>query len=488
MIRAVRMYDAASNPFHDAIGRNMASSIVDELFDRLIHAFPADHSYGHSDFAAEPMPAPVAQFLDQLLQRRLDLEMRNMRDATSAWVDAGHPEVHDAARAFRTAIQPHVRIPRSEWGSVLRRAVQRVTAYLIHPTQTMTNFVFGDQDGDRSADSIRERVRFFSAYPYLREAVDALIERESASSLPRSRFQAALRRVDEQMTTDYDADDWMRLIDPLFRLMELTSQRGVPVSFLQTFFQSKNASDIVQRLQAASLERGTTVLDRPGLRRLIAARAVPSGDAAPDSPPTPPSPANSADQQAPSHRNTSASSSSEPADASSDASSKAAEGPTPLWKQFQDAGGLSTDHQPPSQAPKPVNEVADGAPLWQRFRPASASSDAASSDDASSNAQPSNAQRSDAQQAEGGRDLLPLERAVMGERGPANRDLFVRELFNGSAEDYRQTLQRLREAPNWTRASQIIAQDVFRTHRVNIYSEPAVLFTNAVEDRFRQRS
>jgi hypothetical protein len=135
-----------------------------------------------------------------------------------------------------------------------------------------------------------------------------------------------------------------------------------------------------------------------------------------------------------------------------------------------------------------VNEVADGAPLWQRFRPASASSDAASSDDASSNAQPSNAQRSDAQQAEGGRDLLPLERAVMGERGPANRDLFVRELFNGSAEDYRQTLQRLREAPNWTRASQIIAQDVFRTHRVNIYSEPAVLFTNAVEDRFRQRS
>jgi hypothetical protein len=76
----------------------------------------------------------------------------------------------------------------------------------------------------------------------------------------------------------------------------------------------------------------------------------------------------------------------------------------------------------------------------------------------------------------------------MADRGPSNRALFIRELFGGSQSDYRQTLERLHEAPNWTRASQIIAQDVFRTHQVNIYSKPAVLFTNAVEDRFRQRS
>lgn len=450
----------------------MASSIVDELFDRLIRAFPADRSYDHSDFSTEPMPAPVAHFLDQLLQRRLNLEMRNMRDATSAWINADHPEVRDAARAFRNAIQPHVRIPQSEWESVLRRAVQRVTAYLIHPTQTMTSFVFGSQDGERPAASVRERARFFSTYPYLREAVDTLVEREGPS-IQRSQFQATLRRVDEQMTADYDADDWMRLVDPLFRLMELTQHAGVPVSFLQTFFQSKGAADIVQRLQSASLEHGTMVLDRSDLRKLIAGTAAPSGDAAPDSASTPPSPSRSAtvEQRQPSNRNASVSSSSESANSSS-----ASEGPTPLWKQFQDAGGLSADN-PPSQTPKPVNDVADDAPLWQRFRPASTSSESAPSP-SSSNAQPSNA----------GPDLAPLERAVMGERGPTNRELFVRELFDGSTEDYRQTLKRLRQAPNWTRASQIIAQDVFRTHRVNIYSEPAVLFTNAVEDRFRQRS
>lgn len=457
----------------------MASSIVDELFDRLIHHFPADQSYRPSDFSTAPMPAPIAHFLEQLLQRRLDLEMRNMRDATSAWIDADHPAVLDAARSFRDALQPHLRIPQSEWESVLRRAVQRITAYLIHPTQTMTSFAFGDQADERPVASVRERIRFFAAYPYLRDAADAYIEREEVSALRRTQFESMLQRVDEQTTADFDADDWMDLMDPLFRLMELTRQPGVPVSFLQTFFQSKKAAGIVRRLQTASLEQGTTVLDRSDVRRLILGRTSSSdsasdsasGDTTPEpaaiSEPSPSRPAHTEASSAPDQPASSPSTSEPPAPSN---------GPTPLWQQFRSAGGLSADASPP---PSSVDDVTEDAPLWQRFRPASSSTEQPAP--SPSEATPSSTENT-------GQPLSPLERAVLGGRGPSNRDLFVRELFNGSREDYRQTLQRLREAPNWTRASQIIAQDVFRTHQVNIYSEPAVLFTNAVEDRFRQRS
>jgi hypothetical protein len=47
-------------------------------------------------------------------------------------------------------------------------------------------------------------------------------------------------------------------------------------------------------------------------------------------------------------------------------------------------------------------------------------------------------------------------------------------------------LRRLAEADNWNEASQIIASDIFRKHKVNIYSDAAVHFTNAVESRFRE--
>lgn len=439
----------------------MASSIVDELFDRLIRAFPPDRSYGQGAISRDPMPPPVARFLKQLLRRRLDLEMRNIRDASSPWIDYEHPEVQRAARAFRTVIESHLRIPKSEWQGMLRRAVQRTTAYLIHPTQTMTNFVFGDREGELPVHVIRERIQFFLSYPYLHEAVSALIDREEAPSMSRTRFETLITRIDERMVADYSVDDWMRLLDPLFNLLAVVDQRGVPVSFLQTFFQCKGASDVVQRLQAASLEQGTTMLARSDLRDLLTTDTASAVDDVPPSAvPTASPPRSPAPEDVP---QPSPEPSSEPSpEPSTDGATP--DGPTPLWKQFQHA-------DPPEEKPKRVEAVTDDSdePLWARFRPTSEPS-------ASSSQPPPEA------------DLATLERAVLGERGRSSRDLFIRALFGGSRDEYIQTLRRLRAAPNWTRASQIIAQDVFRAHRVNIYSKPAVTFTNAVEDRFRRRS
>ena len=459
----------------------MAGSIVDDVLDRITQAFPPQHSYGPDDLTADPMPPPVAHFLEQLLQRRLDLEMRNMREATSTWVDADHPDVHQAARSFRSALRPHLRIPAGEWERVLRRAVQRVTAHLIHPTQTMTQFAFGEDADERPAATLHDRIRFFAPYPYLREAVEALIDQES--SIRRTAFEAALHRADERHTADFTADDWMALLDPLFALMELTSLRGIPVSFLQTFFQAKNARAVVQRLQATSLEQGTMALSRADLRRMLLAVDGPSGDTAP---------ANDATRDAPSdtaQHTPATESNSEPEPVSSPAppasSQEESNRPTPLWKQFRNAGGLSAEAPPPSESPAPATDVPDDAPLWQRFRPAGAAPPSTNASAAASSNSTDTASSPEPAPANG---LTTLERAVMGDRGPSNRTLFIRELFGGSEDDYRATLRRLRNAPNWTRASQIIAQDVFRAHQVNIYSEPAVLFTNAVEDRFRQRS
>lgn len=481
----------------------MASSIVDDLFDRLTDAFPPDRHYGPDDLGADPMPAPVAHFLEQLLRRRLDLEMRNMREATSAWVDADHPDVREAAHAFRATLHTHLRIPPGEWGRVLRRAVQRTTAYLIHPTQTMTTFAFGNQDAERAVSTVRERIRFFAPYPYLREAADAFLAREPGDTVRRTRFEAMLRRVDEQTTANYDAAAWMQLLDPLFDLMALTPLRGVPVSFLHTFFQSKGATGIVERLQRTSLEHGAMALDRDDLRPLLAAAPAPSGDSAPEAADAPADaddiaanetdPAPSANAHPTADRDTAPPASETPAPREPTPREPAPpaepDEPTPLWKQFQGAGESASAPPPSSTAPEP-DAASEGAPLWQRFRPAppdaadEPTADAPSAPDTASDTASDTAPDASEDALE---SLESLERTVMGRQGPTHRDLFIRELFEDSQRDYRATLERLRDAPDWTRASQIIAQDVFRAHQVNIYSEPAVQFTNAVEDRFRQR-
>jgi len=141
-----------------------------------------------------------------------------------------------------------------------------------------------------------------------------------------------------------------------------------------------------------------------------------------------------------------------PAPETGDRPAKAAEPGVPLWQQFRPGTEQATGSR---LAPDP------GQPLWQRFRePAT-----------------------DGEQKPAA--LHVLERDVLGDAGEG-RDAFVRDLFGGSEEEYGRLLGRLRAATTWAAASRILGDDLFRKHKIDIYSPSAVDFTNAVEERYRR--
>ncbi|NBB87731.1 MAG: hypothetical protein GVY12_16100 [Bacteroidetes bacterium] len=142
--------------------------------------------------------------------------------------------------------------------------------------------------------------------------------------------------------------------------------------------------------------------------------------------------------------------------------------PKPLWQRFQ----RSTDR---TNAEVPPEEGKSEQPRWQQFAPLGGTSSHAAS-----------AQR-DAETVRT-EPVAPLERRLLGTKAAKHRDFFVETLFQGSSEMYHTVLQRLDDADSWAEASQIIASDVFRAHSVNIYSDPAVLFTDLIEARFRQNT
>ena len=142
--------------------------------------------------------------------------------------------------------------------------------------------------------------------------------------------------------------------------------------------------------------------------------------------------------------------------------------PKPLWQRFQRSTADTNAEAPPE-------EDRSERPRWQQFAPLGGASSRAAS-----------AQR-DAETVRT-EPVAPLERRLLGEKAAKHRDFFVETLFQGSAETYHTVLQRLDDADSWAEASQIIASDVFRAHSVNIYSDPAVLFTDLIEARFRQNT
>ena len=159
----------------------------------------------------------------------------------------------------------------------------------------------------------------------------------------------------------------------------------------------------------------------------------------------------------------------------------------PLWQRFAAGNDANVNAQfggaeAPADAEEATGAEPDGAPLWKRFfgrpdeRPSPLPLTPESKPEPESVAAERPARAS---------SLEELERRVLGASTSAQRTRFVKHLFGGDAGKYATVLHALDGIGSWTEASQIIARDVFRPFRINIYGEHAVAFTDAVEARFR---
>jgi hypothetical protein len=419
----------------------MVRLVADPLYQYLISTFPATRPYPRQALQRSPMPPLVARYLDRALDQRLKAEEGRLAAARTEWFDYRHPDVEDAHRVLLETAGRHARIPASEWPGALREAVGNVTSYLVHPTRTLPDFVFSDSDGVVPTSAVLHRMRHFGAYRYLEDAVSTYLEQKNAQEIDRARFSSIIAHVDRQMTEEHKTADWLQLLEPLLSLVRMVPELadGVPLPLLRSFFNAKRAAVVERRLAFVAENQGVEALDEEGLRRLL------------DGP---------EDRFEPSvgRRNE-----------HSTPETSYGEGPLPLWKKFQHGGREEPEVlvREPSPSPAVERPGSNAVPLWKKFR--------STVEDG----------RAPTERAEKPPAELPaLERTVLGERGLRNRSLFVKHLFGGSSDAYEYTLKRLSRATSWPQASQIIAEDIFLKNQINIYSEPAVAFTDAVEARF----
>lgn len=442
-------------------------TLADPLHERLLEAFPADTAYSPADWPVDAMPGPLRHYLTQVLRHKAQQEAQRLQEARSHWANHDHPEVQEAAHPYFQAISTHPQVPANQWPETLRTATRRTTAYLVRPVATLSTVVFDEADA-MPVPQILEHMHFFEPYAYLRNAVDAFATKRDHDRLGPDTFKTVLRRVDERMAADFDADRWLDLLDPLFETARhATGTAHVPRPLLSAFFDEKNATAMVQRLRAH--EHPSEALDAATLRQLLEAshHEAPRHDA-PDAA-AQPSAEHSPSEQSP-----------KTSTADDRPTSPSAETSTPMWKQFEQ------DPSPPPDAASPTD---DATPLWAQFQPDASTSESASQEPSSADtpSRPASEPHTEASSPPEPSSTAPdaslraLEESVFGGAPAPKRAVYIEKLFQGDRDAYREVLARLRTIDHWREASQTIARDVFRAHQVNIYSDAAVHFTNAVE-------
>ncbi len=482
----------------------MPLDLPDALRRHLLQRFPADRDYPRAVLQAEGMPPLVAAFLERALDRWLEIEREQLR---SDWFDFDAQSVQQAEAQFFSVLARTARVPAEAWKATLGGSVDLVVRFLTTPARALTDALFeGDSEPLPTAE-IRRRLSLFAAYLYFPEVAAAYLDKKQPETLDPQTLFHLLDRIDRRIVSDYRPDDWLALLDPLFGLARtVPTFDGVPASLLQRFFRAKGYEGIAEALEP----HVGTAIDEIILRRLL----EPDADAPAPLPPPPSAPAQEKEDSttAPERPYAEAAPEAELSDGTDDSDEIEAESedhvepvphndlpsgmpehapdadafdseeseaseplptapetvdlpdePVPLWQRY--AHGTEAS---PAAAETEVEEAEDTAPLWKRFAPGSGAAAATAPG-------PVAAPES----------LATVEGRVLGQTSPERRARFVKHMFKGDERAYAAVLRSLDEAPTWTEASRVIARDVFRPYKVNIYGDHAIDFTDAVESRYR---
>ncbi len=430
----------------------MRNQVIKEVERSILASHPEGASYSVEALTSSSMPGGVQHFLISALERRAEMEASNLLASQSEWFDFRNEEFQSVLYQAVLALRKTAHFPPSEWHRALRQAVENVLNYLITPVETLCVFVFSEHEEWIPTIDLQRKSKYFSDYPYINRAVDAYISRKDDQKISRTEFETALSHLDVKMTSSHDARAWSGLLKPLVELMTSLDlgASGLPISFATEFFESKLQPEIAASITAAAAERGAEMITVESLesiirmsleQKAIELAASPSLSVEGESSPA-------AESAAP--------------DGAKSESSKAV---MPLWKKFQKKTTQKQSAEP---------SITETQPLWKTFKRDEDHLSPEKDRPSQEKEQPDPAVNT----GDSKNDRIVLGSAV------TRRDRYVRELFGGNEEAFLAVMTHLAHSADWTSASSVIAEHVFRPYQVDIYSSIAVDFTNAVESRY----
>lgn len=110
----------------------------------------------------------------------------------------------------------------------------------------------------------------------------------------------------------------------------------------------------------------------------------------------------------------------------------------------------------------------DDVPIWQRFADTGETSESEQLNESLEE------------------QVIPDEQNDLREYLQDEEDYFIGSLFDGSKQNYLETLEDISLQDSWKEAYQLVNQDVFEPNEINIYSEAAVDFTDRLQNYYHK--
>ncbi|MBT8400385.1 MAG: hypothetical protein KJO98_07915, partial [Rhodothermia bacterium] len=175
----------------------MLDSTIEALYNELASRYPSGTHRGKHEIEAGELPRSISSFLVVRLERKAQVELRQLGFARLKWTDVQNENVQRHLDALAHEAYEHAVVPDGEWDQCLQDAARFSVGAAIDPRTALVKFVFGDDESALPADQLISRLGRFDAHRPLRDAVADSLEKRPDDSYSLERFRSIVAKVDD---------------------------------------------------------------------------------------------------------------------------------------------------------------------------------------------------------------------------------------------------------------------------------------------------
>jgi hypothetical protein len=195
------------------------------------------------------IPESIKRFYQMEATRWEQEEMDRLM--TSQHFDYTSFEIKKKFEEISGLSREYTKFSKAEYGETLDRSVKLLFNYVCRPQWTLTKYIFADAAVVPAA-MVQEKLRHFADYEYYSVVIGEYIAGKGISSIGKEKFEEIISLIDNEVVRNLDSSKLARLALPIFALFnpgDASDFARVPVEALSIFYDDKNVTSVVARLE-----------------------------------------------------------------------------------------------------------------------------------------------------------------------------------------------------------------------------------------------
>jgi len=198
---------------------------------------------------SSPIPDSVKRFFTLEAERWREQELKRLTD--SSHFDYSEPEIKMRFEEITRASRELSRFTAQEFTGILEHSVKLLFNYVCRPQWTLTKYVFADT-GTAPAQNALDAMEHFPDYTHYRVVMREYFRAKGINTIGREKFEELLALIDNEIVRNLDSSGLARMAAPIFALFnpnDASEFVRVPVEALSIFYDDKDVSSVVDRLE-----------------------------------------------------------------------------------------------------------------------------------------------------------------------------------------------------------------------------------------------